>query len=185
MSEAELIEGCLQGSLRHQRELYNRFSGRMMGLCMRYAASEPEAEDILQEGFVTVFRKMDSYKGTGQLGGWIRKVILNTALMHYRKNKKHAFSVDINEVGYMLESSEDSFQQLSAKDLMFMIQELPSGCRVIFNLYAVEGFNHREIAERLGISVGTSKSQYSRARGLLQGMIETENRKASGTRVWK
>ena len=185
MSEADLIAGCLEGSLRHQRELYNRFSGRMMGLCMRYAGSEADAEDMLQEGFVTVFRKIDSYKGSGQLGAWIRKVVLNTALMHYRKNKKHAFAVDIDEVGYMLESSEDSFEQLSAKDLMAMIQQLPSGCRVVFNLYAVEGFNHREIGEQLGISSGTSKSQYSRARNHLQQMIVSENKKTSGTAVWK
>lgn len=183
MSEAELIEGCLRGSLKHQQALYKLYSKRMMGLCMRYAGSVPEAEDMLQEGFVRVFKRIDSYNGSGQLGAWVRKVILNSALMHYRKNKKHTLHVDIEEVGYMLESAEDSFQQLSAQDLMGMIQELPAGCRVVFNLYAVEGYSHREIAERLEVSEGTSKSQYSRARSLLRDMIEKDNQKASGTRI--
>lgn len=181
MTDEELIAGCLEGSLRHQRGLYQRFAPRMMGLCMRYAASEMEAEDILQEGFIQVFRKMDSYSGTGELGAWVRKIVLNAALMHYRKNKKHLFQLDLAEVGYSLESDTDLFRELGAADLMRMVQRLPDGCRLVFNLYAIEGYNHREIAERLGLTTGTSKSQYSRARSLLRSMIENESAKVHGS----
>lgn len=184
MNEAELIAGCLKGSRRHQRELYDRYSGRMMGICMRYAASEAEAEDILQEGFVTVFRKIASYKGTGELGAWIRKVFVNAALMNYRRNKKHRLQADLADVEYMQEGNDDVFQQMSAADLMRMVQRLPLGCRMVFNLYAIEGYNHREIAEKLGVSAGTSKSQFSRARMLLRKMIENESRKVSGPTIW-
>jgi RNA polymerase sigma-70 factor (ECF subfamily) len=181
MNESELIAGCLKGSSRHQRALYDQFSGRMMGLCMRYAPSEAEAEDILQEGFVTVFRKLDTYSGTGELGAWIRKVLLNTALMHYRRNKKHRFQLDLSDVEYQMQATDNVMQQISASDLMKMVQRLPAGCRMVFNLYAVEGFNHREIGEEMGISTGTSKSQFSRARYLLKGMIENEAIRVRGS----
>ncbi|MEM0997672.1 MAG: sigma-70 family RNA polymerase sigma factor [Bacteroidota bacterium] len=180
MDESELIAGCLKGSKRHQKALYDLFSGRMMGLCMRYAASEEEAEDILQEGFVTVFRKIDTYQGTGELGAWVRKVVLNAALMNYRRNKKHRFQVDIDEVVHQPATDDNIFQQLSARDLLAMVQLLPARCRMVFNLYAVEGYNHREIGEQLEISVGTSKSQFSRARHLLKEMIAHESNRVRG-----
>lgn len=181
MNESDLIAGCLKGSSRHQRALYDQYAGRMMGLCMRYASSEAEAEDILQEGFVTVFRKMDTWSGTGELGAWIRKVIVNTALMQYRRSKKHRFQMDLSDVEYQLQADDNVLQQLSAADLMQMVQRLPAGCRLVFNLYAVEGYNHREIGEEMGISVGTSKSQFSRARHLLKGMIENEAQRVRGS----
>ncbi|HHG83363.1 MAG TPA: sigma-70 family RNA polymerase sigma factor [Bacteroidetes bacterium] len=184
MNEAALIAGCLKGSLRHQRELYDRYSGRMMGICMRYAGSEEEAEDILQEGFVIVFRKIDTYRGTGELGAWIRRVFVNAALMNYRRNKKHRLQTDFSDVAYMQEASDNVLQEMSAADLMQMVQSLPLGSRMVFNLYAIEGFNHREIGEKLGISPGTSKSQFSRARKLLRKMIENEAKKVSGPTIW-
>lgn len=183
MTDAELIEGCIKGSRNHQRVLYERYSAPMMGVCMRYAATEDEAEDILQEGFVTVFRKIDTYTGKGELGGWIRKVFVNTALMAYRKNKARQMQVDIDSAGYNLDSGEDVFSQVSTGDLMRMIQRLPAGARMVFNLYAVEGYEHQEIAEQLGITSGTSKSQYSRARELLRGMIEQESKRVHGNAI--
>lgn len=150
---------------------------------MRYAASEAEAEDILQDGFVTVFAKIETYAGTGQLGGWIRRVMINTALMHYRKNKKYQMNVDLEDAEFFLASDDSPFDRISARDLMHFMQRLPAGCRMVFNLYAVEGYNHKEIAERMEVSVGTSKSQYSRARGLLRNMIETEEKRVSGRAI--
>jgi RNA polymerase sigma factor (sigma-70 family) len=184
MTDSEIILGCVRGSMKHQRVLYDRYAPRMMGVCMRYAANEQEAEDILQEGFITVFRKIDSFTGTGELGAWMRKVFLNTALMQYRKNKARLQDLDVEVVGFKLESGDDPFAQLSAADLMQMIQRLPPGARLVFNLYAVEGFDHNEIAEQLGISQGTSKSQYSRARELLRNMIEKEAQ-SYGNAIWR
>jgi RNA polymerase sigma-70 factor (ECF subfamily) len=183
MTETEIIEGCIKGSRNHQRALYERYSALMMGVCMRYAANEEEAEDILQDGFVTVFNKIDTFAGRGELGGWMRKVFMNTALMAYRKNKARLQQVDVDTVSYSLDSGEDIFSQVSTQDLMQMIQKLPPGARMVFNLYAIEGFEHHEIAEQLGLSTGTSKSQYSRARELLRAMIENEARRVHGNTI--
>ena len=183
MNEEELIEGCLNGSLRHQRMLYERYAPKMMGLCMRYAASEAEAEDMLQEGFVTIFRKLESYAGRGELGAWIRRVVLNSALMTYRKNRKFQMQVDMEGLEYFMESDDNVFSRLSARDLMYMVQQLPAGYRIVFNLYAIEGYTHPEIAQQLDISVGTSKSQYSRARAMLRQMIANEEKRVSGTAI--
>ncbi|MEM7040918.1 MAG: sigma-70 family RNA polymerase sigma factor, partial [Bacteroidota bacterium] len=133
--------------------------------------------------FVKVFSKIDAFRGTGELGAWIRRIMVNAALMNYRKQKKHQGQVDLDEVSFVLDSGYDIFRAVSARDLMFMIQQLPSGYRLVFNLYAIEGFNHREIAEKLNISVGTSKSQFSRARAMLRGMIEMEEKKVSGRAI--
>jgi RNA polymerase sigma factor (sigma-70 family) len=181
MTDSELVHGCLDGSRRHQKALYDRYAPYMMGVCMRYAASEEEAEDLLQEGFVTVFRKLGSFEGRGELGGWMRKVFLNTALMNFRKTKHLQQQQELESVRHPADEGEDPFAKVAAADLMHMLQSLPAGARVIFNLYAVEGFEHHEIAAQLGVSVGTSKSQYSRARALLREKIEQEERRVRGT----
>ena len=146
----------------------------VMGVCMRYSSSEADAEDILQDTFVTVFRKLDTFKGEGALGGWIRRIAINTALMHYRKNKKNKLYAEIEDAGIDLASTDNVFDAISAKHLMGLIQSLPSGYRMVFNLYGIEGYKHHEIAEKLGISEGTSKSQYSRARKMLIEKLELE-----------
>jgi RNA polymerase sigma factor (sigma-70 family) len=185
MTESEIIAGCIRGSMKHQKALYDRYAPLMMGVCMRYAGNEQEAEDVLQEGFITVFRKIDSFEGKGELGAWLRKVFLNTALMQYRKNKARLQDLDVDVVGFKLEATgDDPFDQLQAADLMEMIQKLPAGARLVFNLYAVEGFDHNEIASQLGISSGTSKSQYHRARELLRHMIEKEAH-SYGNAIWR
>lgn len=181
MTDSELIVGCLDGSKRHQKALYDRYAPYMMGVCMRYASSEAEAEDLLQDGFVTVFRKLESFQGRGELGGWMRKIFLNTALMNFRKVKHMQQQMELEAGRYAQDEGEDPFSQASAADLMRMMQALPTGARMVFNLYAVEGFEHHEIAEQLGISIGTSKSQYSRARALLREKIEKEERRVRGT----
>ena len=179
MNETQLVEACLNGSYRAQKELYDRYSPLMMGICMRYAQSEEEAEDILQEGFIKVYKHLHTFEGRGAIGAWIRKIMVNTALQNYRENKNARLHVEYDKVDFFLEADDNVLAELSAEDLMNKIQRLPSGYRTIFNLYAVEGYNHIEISKDLGISVGTSKSQYSRARALLRKMIEEENEELS------
>lgn len=181
MTDAELLAGCLEESRKHQKALYEKFAPYMMGVCMRYAASEAEAEDLLQEGFVTIFKKLDTFAGRGDLGAWMRKIFLNTALMNYRKTKHLNEQLDLGSQAYHIESGEDPLETLSAIELMQMMQSLPAGARMVFNMYAVEGFEHPEIAAQMGISVGTSKSQYSRARKLLREKLENEERRVRGT----
>jgi len=141
---------------------------------MRYASSEQEAEDILQESFIRAFNNLKEYKEKGSLGGWIRVITVNTALEFYRKEKnreKHyaEFKIDLNST-----ISEEALRSIEMDELLKKIQSLPAGYRVVFNLYAIEGFNHREIAEKIGISEGTSKSQYARAKKILQQLILDE-----------
>lgn len=171
--EKRLIKGLMAQKPDAQQQLFDLYSGRMMALCCRYARNREEAEDILQEGFLRVFRKIDLYQGTGSFEGWMRRVFTNIAIRHYQKNSKlhivHGFDM-LEE-----EPSDDLLDHFfAAEDLMKMVQSLPDGYRMVFNLYAIEGYSHEEIAEELGISVGTSKSQLARARRSLQRMIEPE-----------
>lgn len=171
--EKRLVKALKAGKPRAQRALYEKLSGKMMALCLRYARNREEAEDILQEGFVRVFRKIGTYQGTGSFEGWVRKVFSNVAIRHYQKNARIHVVVGLDEVDYQLgESVLD--HQYDQKHLMNMVQQLPDGYRIVFNLYAIEGYSHQEIAQKLDISVGTSKSQLSRARKALQLMIEAE-----------
>lgn len=147
----------------------------MKGICLRYCANEEEAEDVLQESFVQAFNNLKKYSGKGPLGAWLRRITINKALEQYRKNKS------IRELGSMIDAQElkietkdDAIEKLELEDLLLKIQQLPTGFRTVFNLYAVEGYTHKEIGESLGISAGTSKSQYSRARVLLRKMIDAE-----------
>lgn len=146
----------------------------MKGVCLRYAANEAEAEDVLQDAFLLAFKKLETYDHKGALGGWLRRLTVNKALEQYRKNATIGRVKDRYKT--MIEKSVDDrvFEQLNLEDLLLKIQQLPAGYRTVFNLYAIEGFNHREIAEKLKISAGTSKSQYSRARSILGAMIQEE-----------
>lgn len=182
MTEQELIDGCRAQKYRAQKQLYRQYSPLMMGLCIRYASGRDVAEDILQDGFIKVFQKFDSFKEDGPLGAWIRRVILNTALQHYRDTKNLRMHVQIDNANEIPSDFEDVISMLSLDELGNQIQRLPDGCRLVFNLYAVEGYKHAEIADQLGISSGTSKSQYSRAKSLLKQMILTEE-KVSGQAI--
>lgn len=171
--EKRLLKGLMANKADAQQRLFDLYSGKMMALCYRYAKSREEAEDILQEGFLRVFRKIETYQGTGSLEGWMRRVFTNVAIRHYQKNSRIHIVSGIDEL-----EEEPSGEVLdhffAAEDLMKMVQSLPDGYRMVFNLYAIEGFSHEEIAEELGISVGTSKSQLARARRSLQRMMEPE-----------
>ena len=143
----------------------------MMGVCLRYCDCSEEAEDVVQNGFISIFENIESFKGTGSLEGWIRKIMVNTALTHIRKNKKLKQNIELDSVEFMLPSNMDSGDSFAVKDLLKIIQTLPLGFKTVFNLYAIEGYSHREIAEMLNISESTSKSQYSRAKVHLQKLI--------------
>lgn len=144
-----------------------------MALCMRYARNEEEAQDILQEGFIRVFRKIHLYEGKGSLEGWVRKVFSNIAIRHYQKNSRIHVVSGLEDHEYEL-GSVSMDHEFNTQDLMEMVQSLPDGYRMVFNLFAIEGFSHEEIAAQLGITVGTSKSQLARARKALRQMIEAE-----------
>lgn len=147
----------------------------MMGVCLRYTKDAEEAQDVLQIGFVKVFEKLHLFNNEGSLEGWIRKVLVNCALDQIRKNKKFDDNVDLSKVDFQMASeNENVLEHLSANDLLKIIQAMPTGFRTVFNLYAIEGYSHQEIADQLNISINTSKSQYSRARVYLQKIILEE-----------
>ena len=171
ISESDLIKGCLEGDRRMQEELYRRFSPRMYGVCLRYAADADEAADILQEGFIKVFKKLDSYRGEGSFEGWIRRIFVNTAIEHFRR-KTYQQPITEQHENTVEGRSLSALDSLAEKDILKLIQELSPGYRTVFNLYVVEGYTHKEIGELLNISEGTSKSQLARAKLALQDMVK-------------
>ena len=174
-SEQQLIAGCSKGDRDMQRALYERYAAGMLVVCMRYCKNQVDAEDVLQEAFIKVFKSIQSFRGESSLGYWIKRVVINTAL-NYQRGKLYLFPmVDINELD-MRETKDMNLDNFQMNDLLKMIQTLPVGCQVIFNMYAIEGYKHKEIAEMLDISVGTSKSQYARARAILQAMVKDADR---------
>ncbi|MCX6316731.1 MAG: RNA polymerase sigma factor [Bacteroidetes bacterium] len=169
-AESDLIKGCMEGNRRMQEELYNRFSSRMYAVCLRYAGNSEEAEDILQEGFIKVFKKLDSFRNEGSFEGWIRRIFVNTAIEHFRR-KRYLMPVTEKEENTIEGKYNSVLDDLGAKDILALVQELSPGYRTVFNMYVVEGYTHKEIADMLGISEGTSKSQLSRAKVILQDMV--------------
>jgi len=181
MTDDELVRGCVANNPKTQESLFEQFSRKMMGVCIRYADSQEEAEDMLQNGFIRVFEKIETFKGTGSLEGWIRKIIVNESLTYLRKNKAMQMNIDINDVKYRIPGNNHVDERVNEKDLLKMIQRLPIGFRTVFNMYAIEGYTHKEIAHLMGISEGTSKSQYSRAKVHLQNMLKVEAAVGSGS----
>lgn len=179
-SDEELIARCKKGKRSAQQELYSRFSDKMLATCIRYVGNQFEAEDVLVVGFMKVFDKIDTFSGEGSFEGWIRRIMVNESLMYLRKQKHTKYHEDL-ETAERETASELSDSNLEAEDLMNMIQELPDGYRVVFNLYAIEGFSHKEIAQQLGVTEGTSKSQLSKARGMLKRMIENQEKTTNKT----
>lgn len=171
MTDEEIVKGCINKNPIAQKNLYEKFSRKMMGVCLRYSENQEEAEDVLQNGFITVFQNIETFKSLGSFEGWIRKIMVNTALTNIRKNKKFKQNIELDSVTYMLPSTNHVAEGFAANDLLKLIKTLPPGFRTVFNLYAVEGYSHKEIGEMLNISEGTSKSQYSRAKAHLQKMI--------------
>jgi len=175
MTDEQLVKKCLEKDPLAQKQLFELYSKRMMGVCLRYSKDVDEAQDILQMGFIKVFEKLNLYTHQGSLEGWIRRVIVNTALDNVRKNKKFEDHIEMDKIDYQLEGTkENGLELLKVDDLLRIIQKMPNGFRTVFNLYAIEGYSHKEIAEELNISVSTSKSQYSRARAYLQKAVIKE-----------
>jgi RNA polymerase sigma factor (sigma-70 family) len=171
ITDSDLIKGCLENDRRMQQELYNRFAPKMYGVCLRYTGNGDDAQDVLQDGFVKVFRKLDSFRSEGSFEGWIRRVFVNTAIEHFRR-KHYMQPVTEREENTLESKTLTALDGLSEKDILKLVQELAPGYRAVFNLYVVEGYAHKEIAEMLGITEGTSKSQLSRAKVILQDMIK-------------
>jgi RNA polymerase sigma-70 factor (ECF subfamily) len=169
--EEDIIKGCLENDQKSQERFYKKFASKMFGVCLRYAKDQSEAEDILQEGFIKVFFNLSTFRNEGSLEGWVRRTIVNTAINYYKKNLKYSNSSSIEQARIIQNNEEGILDKLSAHELQKLVQELPTGYRLIFNLNVIEGFTHKEIGEMLGISENTSKSQLSRARNALQKRI--------------
>jgi RNA polymerase sigma-70 factor (ECF subfamily) len=170
MSEEEIIEGCKQGNRQAQQRLYNLYKSKLYAVCVRYAANKMEAEDVLQEGFLKIFNNIHKYQFTGAFGAWVKTVMVNTAIEQYRRNKRSIIDVtDEMPVGAAFD--DNIIERMEGRKVLELIQNMPEGYRQVFNLYAVEGYKHHEIGTMLGISEGTSKSQYARGRKFLQDLM--------------
>ena len=170
--EQEIINGCLKGKASSQKQLYDSLAPKMFALCKRYMGNAEDAEDMLQEGFITLFSKLESFSGEGSFEGWARRIFVNTALMSLRKKDALKDSGEI-ELAKSIKSEEPSqIENLGQKEILALISALPSKYRVVFNMYVIEGYSHKEIAEVLDISEATSRSQLLRARAMLQEQIK-------------
>jgi RNA polymerase sigma factor (sigma-70 family) len=165
----EIIDGCVRGERVAQDRLYKKFSSLLFGICLRYAGNRMEAQDVLQEVFVKIYNNIGSYNHEGSFEGWLRRIAVNTSITNYRKNLKHAYQKDVDD---LMKTHEEpaTFEdfEFTAEEMMQCIERLPIGYKTIFNLYVIEGFMHKEISEMLNIDVNTSKSQLSRAKNYLQ-----------------
>ena len=173
MSDKQLLEGCAKHERKAQKALYEKYSRLLFGVCLRYASDKADAEDILQDSFLKIFINIKDFSETGSFIGWLRKVTVNTAITHYHKNLKYRYHIEIEEY-VSVETGVTSFEEdlFTADELYKVLNELPAGYRMVFNLYAVEGYKHKEIAEILGIETNTSKSQYSRAKAVLRDKLD-------------
>lgn len=169
------LEGAKRGDRLCQKAIYDHLSAKMYAVCLRYMGDKESAADILQDGFVTLFSKLNSYSGEGAFEGWARKIFVNTALMSLRKKDVLKESDDVDTAVGVSTDAPSATSDISYKELLKLISELPPGFRTVFNMYVIEGYSHKEIAEALGISEVTSRSQLQRARTMLQGRIN--NRK--------
>lgn len=170
--EKGLVSRCLKGERVAQKELYNLFRGRMYAICLRYSKNAEEAEDILQEGFIKVFKGIKSFRYESGLGTWITRIMVNTAINQHRKKMYLYPMVEVDE---RIPDAAVDMSKIDFEQLLDMVRALPQGCQIVFNLFAIEGYSHKEIAEKLGVSEGTSKSQYARARSLLQEKLLKEH----------
>lgn len=169
----QITENCKLGDRLAQQQFYEHFKGKMFGVCLRYANNRQDAEDVLQDGFIKVFRDLHQYRGEGSLEGWVRRVIVNVALQQIRRQKGGLQFSDIDGLEYKLAGEEPVFEEGdTTKGLVKLMQQLPTGFRTVLNLYVLEDFSHLQIAEALGISVGTSKSQLNRAKAYMKNLLE-------------
>lgn len=171
MTEKQLIEGCKKGKRQAQKELYDIYSRKMMGVCLRYVNDRETARDLLQDGFVKVFTCIDSYSEAGAFAGWVRKIFVNCALEYLRKSDVLREAADLDNAPELVQPDSSAVSDMSAEELMNLVNELPVGFRTVFNLFAIEGYSHKEISDMLNITESTSRSQFTRAKQLLQRKI--------------
>ena len=174
--ESHLIENCIKGERKSQKALYDMYSAKMYSICLRYSKNQMDAEDILQEGFVKLFNNLQRFRGEGSFDGWVRRIFVNTAIEHIRRKSLNT------TVGEGLENSvadrqQNALDNLYEKDIINSSLTLSDGYRTVFNLYAIDGYSHKEIATKLGITESTSKSQFSRAKALLRNIIQYKSAK--------
>ena len=167
----EIIQGCKAGKSRSQEMLYSMFAGKMLGICARYATDRLEAEDMMQVAFVRMFEKISDYRGEGSFEGWLKRIMVTTSIGFYRKKLRMLPVVASDEAEDNVVGWEMADSRLKVQELLTIIQKLSPGYRIVFNMYAIEGYTHKEIAKELSISEGTSKSQLARARGLLKEQV--------------
>lgn len=171
MTEEQMLAGAVRNNAAAQEALYNRFSPRMLGVCYRFAKSREDAEDMLQEGFIKVFSQLHQYRNEGALEGWIRRIVVHTCINVLKKNKKFADSVDLIHA-HSIQIKEDMIPSImQAKQVVECIRLLPLGYKTVLNLYAIEGYSHKEIGDLLGIEESTSRSQYTRAKAMLEEVL--------------
>ncbi len=171
MTDLELAKACIAGNRTAQQTVYDRNARVMMTVCLRYTGNRMEAEDVFQEGFVKAFNHMHQYNGAGSLGGWLRMIMVNTAINHLRAAKKLRYSQELEAAERLAGEEESALDGLASQDLMELVQRMPEGYRTVFNLFAIEGFGHKEIGEQLGISENTSKTQFLKARNWLKKQL--------------
>jgi RNA polymerase sigma factor (sigma-70 family) len=182
LDEKDIIEGCCRSERKAQKALYERYAPVLLGVCIRYSGRRDEAEDILQDGLIKVYLNIRDYAGTGSFINWMKKIMVNTAITHYHRNLKHQYHQDIDDIRETdIDGVEMGTADFSREELSNVIHDLPDGYRMVFNLYAIEGYKHKEIANMLEIDVNTSKSQYSRAKSLIRRKLGTLNKIAKHT----
>ena len=170
----QILAGCIAGRPHYQKLLYNHFAPKMFGICLRYASDYHNAEDILQEGFIKVFNNLHKFRSEGSFEGWLKRIFINTAIEFYRKAFNFSSLTLLDEWRTKSIDSNAGLQNLATQDLLKVVQKLPPGYRTVFNLYAIEGYSHKEIGEMLNISDGTSKSQLARARHTLKDLLKKQ-----------
>jgi RNA polymerase sigma factor (sigma-70 family) len=172
MNLDSIIDDCKQGNHVAQQKLFEYLSPKMMTICLRYLGNREEAEDVCQMSFVKLFKNIHDYNKDGSFEGWVRRIFVNTSLDQIRKNKKTKYDVSVDDVDYRLENDDFTLEGMAAEDILKLVEEMPTGYRTVFNMFAIEGYSHKEIAEHLAITENTSKSQFKRARGYLMNSLE-------------
>ena len=178
VSETDMIDRCIRGDRHMQETLYRKYASKMYGVCLRYSGNTEDANDLLQEGFIKVYDNLKKFRGEGSFEGWMRRIFVNTSIEHFRKRVK------LQNVGEVQENTVEDYDlnildTLAEKDILVLVHELSPGYKTIFNMHVVEGYSHKEIADMLGITEGTSKSQLARAKGVLKKSLEKRLNKTS------